>query len=189
MSDCVRVWAPRASRIEVIRNGHPMAAAAERDGWWTGPRLEANEAYAIRIDGGPPRPDPRSRYQPDGVHGPSRWIDPRALAPAPLRCHVPLREAVIYELHVGTFSEAGTFHGTCEHLDKLVELGVTHVELMPVAQFPGTHGWGYDGVDLYAAHAGYGGPAGLHELIDQCHARGLAVLIDVVHNHLGPEGA
>ncbi len=162
---------------------------AQRGGWWLGPMLAPDEDYQISMDGGPPRPDPRSRYQPDGVHGVSRWIDPRGLAPSPLVRHVALRDAVIYELHIGTFSEAGTFHGAVEHLDKLVELGITHVELLPINQFPGKHGWGYDGVGLYAAHAAYGGPAGLRQLISQCHARGLAVLIDVVHNHFGPEGA
>ena len=173
----------------MVRNGEATQAVAERGGWWIGPALAPNDQYTIRLDGGEPRPDPRSRFQPDGVHGASRWVDPRGLTAAPLLRHIPLRDAVIYELHVGTFSEEGTFHGAVEHLDKLVELGVTHVELLPVAQFPGRHGWGYDGVDLYAAHAAYGGPAGLHELIGQCHARGLAVLIDVVHNHFGPEGA
>ncbi|MBL9018409.1 MAG: malto-oligosyltrehalose trehalohydrolase [Myxococcales bacterium] len=189
MTSRVRVWAPRASRIDVIRGSDPTPAAAERGGWWAGPVLAPGEDYAIAIDGGPPRPDPRSRWQPHGVHGASRWVDAGGLSPAPLACHIPLRDAVIYELHVGTFSRAGTFAGAIEHLDHLVELGITHVELLPVAQFPGTHGWGYDGVDLWAAHAGYGGPAGLHELIGACHARGLAVLIDVVHNHFGPEGA
>lgn len=183
----VRVWAPRASSVEVLCDSARIPASQERGGWWAGPVLAPGVDYAFSIDGGPPRPDPRSRWQPEGVHGPSRRSDP--VAPAPLARHVPLRDAVIYELHVGTFSKAGTFAGAVPYLDHLVALGVTHVELLPVAQFPGTHGWGYDGVGLWAAHAAYGGPDGLRELVGACHARGLGVLVDVVHNHFGPEGA
>lgn len=140
------------------------------------------------MDGGPPMPDPRSRSQPGGVHGPSQWIDLAPVGRTKFR-QVALQDALIYELHVGTFSAEGTFEGAISHLDHLAELGVTHVEIMPVAQFSGRHGWGYDGVDLFAPHAPYGGPRGLRALIDACHARGLAVLVDVVHNHFGPEGA
>jgi maltooligosyltrehalose trehalohydrolase len=190
MSERLRVWAPRASRVEVLVDG--TRVAAERDGeWWTGPTLEPYDEYAISLDGGPPRPDPRSRWQPEGVNGRSVWIDPSGLGLAhrpPFRA-LPLRDAIIYELHIGTFSRGGTFDFAIAHLDHLVWLGVTHVELMPVAQFPGTHGWGYDGVDLFAVHQPYGGPRSLRELIDQCHEHKLAVVIDVVHNHLGPEGA
>ena len=100
----------------------------------------------------------------------------------------PLSAAVIYELHVGTFTPEGTFEAAIERLDHLVDLGITHVELMPVAEFPGLRGWGYDGVDLYAPHHGYGGPEGLKRLVNACHTRGLAVLLDVVYNHLGPDG-
>jgi maltooligosyltrehalose trehalohydrolase len=124
------------------------------------------------------------------VHGASCWIDLGDRGPAPpYRRPTALRDAVIYELHIGTFTAAGSFDGAIERLDDLVELGVTHVELMPVAQFSGTHGWGYDGVDLFAAHAGYGGPSALRELIGHCQIRGLAVIIDSVLNHFGPEGA
>lgn len=168
-----------------------MPADREAEGWWRGPVLAQGDDYAFSLDGGPPRPDPRSRWQPHGVHGPSRWIDHevrRALAPTAF-APVPLRDAVIYELHVGTFAPAGTFAAVGAHLDHLVQLGVTHVEVMPVAQFSGDHGWGYDGVDLFAPHAAYGGPAGLHALVEACHERQLAVILDVVHNHLGPEGA
>ncbi|MBA3393070.1 MAG: hypothetical protein H0T89_10520 [Deltaproteobacteria bacterium] len=189
MQDAVRIWAPLAKRLDVLVGDQRLEVVREHGGWWRGPVLANGADYAISADAGPPRPDPRSRWQPAGVHGRSRWIEP-ASVPAPARfTQVPLRDAVIYELHVGTFSREGTFAGAIDHLDHLVELGVSHVELMPVAQFSGTHGWGYDGVDLYAPHAAYGGPAGLHALIAACHERKLAVLIDVVHNHLGPEGA
>ncbi|HEX5058899.1 MAG TPA: malto-oligosyltrehalose trehalohydrolase [Kofleriaceae bacterium] len=189
MNRSLRVWAPDAHRVDVVVGAEEQTAARESHGWWRGPRLHEGDLYWIRIDGGPPRPDPRSTFQPQGVHGPSCWLDTATLgAPGPAP-YVSLRDAVIYELHVGTFTQAGTFSSAVEHLDDLVELGVTHVELMPIAQFPGVHGWGYDGVDLYAAHTPYGGPPGLRDLIAECHARGLAVIIDVVHNHFGPEGA
>src|SRR5262249_14171365 len=140
------------------------------------------------IDGGAPLPDPRSRWQPEGVHGESRWFEPQPAQP--LRgAQVPLRDALIYELHIGTYTHEGTFSAAAHHLDHLVDLGVTYVELMPIAQFSGRHGWGYDGVDLFAAHSSYGGPEELRTLIDACHVRGIAVIVDVVHNHLGPEGA
>jgi len=189
MNRSLRVWAPDAHRVDVVVADAEQSAARETHGWWRGPRLHEGDLYWIRIDGGPPRPDPRSTFQPQGVHGQSCWLDTSTLGtPGPVP-YVSLRDAVIYELHVGTFTQGGTFSSAVEHLDELVELGVTHVELMPIAQFPGAHGWGYDGVDLYAAHAPYGGPRGLRDLIGECHARGLAVIIDVVHNHFGPEGA
>jgi maltooligosyltrehalose trehalohydrolase len=191
MSRPLRVWAPDAKRVDVVIGDIEQPATRDAHGWWRGPELHAGDLYWLRVDGGPRRPDPRSAWQPYGVHGPSCWIDTGtlgvdAVASPPF---VPLRDAVIYELHVGTFSQEGTFTAAVPHLDHLVELGVTHVELMPIAQFPGTHGWGYDGVGLYAAHEPYGGPRALRELISACHARGLAVVIDVVHNHFGPEGA
>lgn len=161
----------------------------EAHGWWRGPRLHEGDLYGIRVDGGKPRPDPRSTSQPQGVHGPSCWLDTSTLGAARPAFYTPLRDAVIYEMHVGTFTQGGTFASAAEHLDDLVELGVTHVELMPVAQFAGAHGWGYDGVDFYAVHAPYGGPNGLRDLIAECHDRDIAVIIDVVHNHFGPEGA
>ncbi|HTL35626.1 MAG TPA: malto-oligosyltrehalose trehalohydrolase [Kofleriaceae bacterium] len=182
------LWAPRAHRIDVVVGETRIPMVQTGDGWWEGPELVEGQRYAISLDGAPPCADPRSRWQPDGVNGASCWIEPQ---PAPRgRFHpVALRDAVIYELHVGTFSQEGTFAGAVAHLDHLVRLGVTHVELMPIAQFSGAHGWGYDGVDEFAPHAPYGGPHGLRELIRQCHAHGLGVIIDVVHNHFGPEGA
>ncbi len=185
------VWAPRANRVEYVVDGRAVSAVARGDGWWDAPFAEPGRHYAISLDGGPARPDPRSTWQPQGVHGPSSWIDLPAMGQVPplVTPQVPLRDAVIYELHVGTFTEGGTFESAIAQLDHLVALGVTHVELMPVAQFSGGHGWGYDGVDLFAAHSPYGGPRGLRELIGHCHARGLAVLIDTVLNHFGPDGA
>jgi maltooligosyltrehalose trehalohydrolase len=190
MSRPLRIWAPLAGRVDFEISGARVAATREVDGWWRGPTVAGGTRYAICLDGGPPRPDPRSPWQPDGVHGASCWIDLGDPGPAPLyRRPVALRDAVIYELHIGTFTAAGSFDAAIARLDSLVELGVTHVELMPVAQFSGTHGWGYDGVDLFAAHTGYGGPSALRELIGQCQTRGLAVIIDSVLNHFGPEGA
>jgi maltooligosyltrehalose trehalohydrolase len=189
MDRSLRVWAPDAERVDVVVGDETHAASSDGHGWWRGPQLHDGDLYWIRINGGDKRPDPRSTYQPHGVHGPSCWLATATLGAPPPPPHVPLRDAIIYELHVGTFTQGGTFASAVEHLDDLVALGVTHVELMPIAQFPGHHGWGYDGVDLYAAHAPYGGPRGLRDLIAECHARGLAVIIDVVHNHFGPEGA
>jgi maltooligosyltrehalose trehalohydrolase len=186
----LRVWAPSASRVELEVAGERRPLTPEEGGWWTGggtPR--PGEDYAFVLDGGRPLPDPRSPWQPHGVHGASRAVDHAAFRwrnesfRAP-----PLGGGVVYEMHVGTFSAAGTFDGAIAHLDHLVDLGATHVEIMPVAAFPGVRGWGYDGVDLWAPHAPYGGPEGLKRLVDACHGRGLAVLLDVVYNHLGPSG-
>jgi maltooligosyltrehalose trehalohydrolase len=145
--------------------------------------------YGFSLEGGPVRPDPRSASQPDGVHGASEVVDHGAFRWTDTEWRgCSLRGAAIYELHVGTFSAAGTFDGVVEHLDHLVDLGVDAVELMPVVEFAGRRGWGYDGVDLFAPHHAYGGPDGLKRLVDACHGRGLGVLIDVVYNHLGPSG-
>lgn len=181
------MWAPRATRVALVRGEHSEMMVSDAGGWFSGPVLADGEEYMFSVDGRSPQPDPRSRWQPHGVHGPSVWLSPLA-PPAPCTRAVPLRDAVIYELHVGTFSPAGTYTGVIARLDHLVELGVSHVELMPIAQFPGTHGWGYDGVSLFAPHAGYGTPHELRALVEACHVRGLAVIIDVVHNHFGPEG-
>ncbi len=189
-----RVWAPRARQVELATAGHrrPMQAAADgrRDGWWqAGEPLAPGQDYAFVLDGGKPLPDPRSRWQPRGVHEPSRWLDPGRFIWDDAGWRPPAWDgAVIYELHVGTFTPAGTFTAVIERLDHLAALGVTHVELMPVAEFSGARGWGYDGVDLFAPHHAYGGPEGLQQLINACHRRGLAVILDVVYNHLGPAG-
>ncbi|MCU1376478.1 MAG: malto-oligosyltrehalose trehalohydrolase [Actinomycetia bacterium] len=186
-----RVWAPKPERVELDLGGRLVEMARDERGWWSVdvPDAGHNTEYAYRLDGGPPRPDPRSASQPEGVHGASRVVD-HSLFPwtdqSWTGAHLP--SAVVYELHVGTFSHEGTFDGAIQHLDHLVELGVTAVELLPVAEFPGHRNWGYDGVDLYAPHSAYGGPDGLKRLVDACHHRGLAVILDVVYNHLGPEG-
>ncbi|HVA86312.1 MAG TPA: malto-oligosyltrehalose trehalohydrolase [Candidatus Saccharimonadales bacterium] len=187
----IRVWAPTPESVELDVAGRRVPMTPEPDGWWSASGEDATSAdYGFVLDGAEPvLPDPRSAWQPNGVHGPSRLVDHAAFRWTDQRFRAPpLSEAVIYELHVGTFSEAGTFDGVVEHLDHLVRLGITHVELMPVNEFSGERGWGYDGVDLFAPHHAYGGPDGLKRLVDAAHARGLAVLLDVVYNHLGPVG-
>jgi maltooligosyltrehalose trehalohydrolase len=159
-------------------------------GWWTAPvELPPGTDYRFVLDGEGPLPDPRSPWQPAGIHGPSRIVDHDAFSWTDAAWQpTPLVDAVIYELHVGTFTPRGTFDAAIDRLDELAELGITHLEVMPVAEFSGDRGWGYDGVDLFAPHHAYGGPAGLKRLVDAAHAVGLAVLLDVVYNHLGPEG-
>ncbi|SDP35283.1 maltooligosyl trehalose hydrolase [Nakamurella panacisegetis] len=190
-----RVWAPRAARVDLVLQdqgaGTDIAMAGSDDGWWAA-RVETDDLvrYGFRLDGADDvRPDPRSLRQPDGVHGLSatfdrtahRWQDSdwtgRQLA-----------GGLIYELHIGTFTAEGTFDAAIGKLDHLVSLGVDFVELLPVNGFNGVHNWGYDGVLWYAVHEAYGGPAGYQRLVDACHQRGLAVIQDVVYNHLGPSG-
>jgi maltooligosyltrehalose trehalohydrolase len=185
------LWAPRSSRVEVDVDGRRLPMAPVGGGRYEAEVADAGPGtrYAFVLDGGEPLPDPRSMSQPDGVtglsevvdHGAFRWTDHEWRG-----FHLP--SAVLYELHVGTFSPEGTFDGVIGRLDHLVDLGVTAVELMPVAEFPGARGWGYDGVDLYAPHHSYGGTDGLKRLVDACHANGLGVVLDVVYNHLGPAG-
>jgi maltooligosyltrehalose trehalohydrolase len=187
-----RVWAPRCRSVEVVVEGRrPVRVAAAAEGLWevTLPGIGPGTRYRFRLDGERYRPDPVSRWQPEGVHGPSAVVDPHAFAwtDAGFPGHA-LRDLVFYELHVGTFTAAGTFEAAIPRLGGLVELGVTAVELMPVAEFPGSRNWGYDGVHLYAPQSTYGGPAGLRKFVDACHAVGLSVVLDVVYNHLGPEG-
>ena len=185
------VWAPRAMSVEVeLPEGcRPLTEGLR--GYWSLPEpgLSDGVRYRLRLNGGSSIPDPRSARQPEGVHGPSVIVDHSAFTWTDSEFKPPpLAHAVIYELHVGTFTPEGTFLAVIERLDHLVALGVTHVELMPVAEFPGEHGWGYDGVALFAPHHAYGTPHDLKRLVDACHARGLAVLLDVVYNHLGPDG-
>lgn len=187
-----RVWAPHVKRIDLVLSGsgrvEPMIPLecgyyeTILDGAPPGTQ------YMFRLDGERDRPDPCSRFQPDGVHQASEvvgrdfeWTD-AAFQPQ------PLREAVFHELHIGAFTEEGTFDAAISDLDRLVELGITHVEVMPVAAFPGTRNWGYDGVSPFATQASYGGPVAFRRFVNACHERGLGVALDVVYNHLGPEG-
>lgn len=188
-----RLWAPKAKKLSVKIGDtqHPMTGPDEM-GWWKA-SVEAAQPgtdYAFMLDEDTTAyPDPRGLWQPNGVHGPTRLFDHTAFAWSDDRWQgPPLSGAVIYELHVGTFTAAGTFDAAMERLDYLSEFGITHVELMPVVEFPGKQGWGYDGVALFAVNNLYGGPDGLKRFVDACHARGLAVLIDVVYNHFGPVG-
>ena len=207
-----RVWAPRVKKVEVhivapfdrfvaaepvapgaamVASSGAAAASAAGAGGYHEVTIEGvapGARYKLRLDGREERPDPASRLQPEGVHGASEivgrdfaWKDGqwRGLA---------LKDYVIYELHVGTFTNEGTFDAIIGRLDELRELGVTAIELLPIAQFPGTRNWGYDGVQPYAAQHSYGGPLGVKRLVDACHARDLALVLDVVYNHLGREG-
>ncbi|MFN0070556.1 MAG: malto-oligosyltrehalose trehalohydrolase [Chloroflexota bacterium] len=186
-----RVWAPVAQSVTLNLDGERYQMTAAARGWWSLnlPNCDPVASYAFILDDTEPLPDPRSHSQPEGVRGHSRlvfheqfaWTDSTWQPPA-------FSSAIVYEMHVGTFTPLGTFDSAIERLDHLVDLGVTHLELMPIAEFPGTRGWGYDGVDLYAPHHAYGGPDGLKRLVNACHARGLAVILDVVYNHLGPDG-
>lgn len=187
-----RVWAPQAERLRVQVNGKKFPLQAVAGGWWQADVEEAGPGtdYAYFIDDEDlALPDPRSMWQPNGVHGASRVLDHAAFAWSDAGWQAPpLSSAVIYELHVGTFTPEGTLDAAQQKLDSLRELGITHVELMPMNAFPGRQGWGYDGVDLFAPHEPYGGPDALKRFVDACHIKGLAVLIDVVYNHLGPSG-
>jgi maltooligosyltrehalose trehalohydrolase len=186
-----RVWAPHAQRVALALRGERHAMAPGARGWFSleVPGDVAGADYAYVLDGGEELPDPRSPAQPSGVHARSRVVDHAAHAWQDAGFVArPLVEAVLYELHVGTFTLEGTFDAAIGKLDHLRDLGVSHVELMPVSSFEGAHGWGYDGVDLFAPFAPYGGSEGLKRLVDACHARDLGVILDVVYNHLGPSG-
>ncbi|MCW2584729.1 MAG: maltooligosyl trehalose hydrolase [Frankiales bacterium] len=181
-----RVWAPDAQRVALVADGDvvPMSRAA---GWWES--VASCVDYGFSLDGGPVRPDPRSAWQPDGVHELSRVYDHDVFAWTDQQWRgVPLAGAVLYELHVGTFTAEGTFDAAIGKLDHLVDLGISAVELLPCNAFDGRWGWGYDGVAWFAVHEPYGGPDGLKRFVDAAHARGLGVVMDVVYNHLGPAG-
>ncbi|MBK5995754.1 malto-oligosyltrehalose trehalohydrolase [Streptomyces microflavus] len=185
------VWAPEADTVvlEAAEVRYPMERDPEREGWWSaGAEAVDGERYGFRVDDGPLLPDPRSRRQPDGPDGPSAVVDQGAYAWREGWAGRRLNRAVLYELHVGTYTPEGTFDAAAARLGHLAELGVTHVSLMPVCPFPGTNGWGYEGVSLWAVHEPYGGPEGLKRFVDTAHGLGLGVILDVVHNHLGPSG-
>jgi len=187
----LRVWAPKPSNVVLDLGNQQLPMRPEKGGWWSigTELLKPGVDYAFRLNGGTPIPDPRSPWQPAGVHRPSRMVDHSAFCWRDLGWNpAPLSTAIIYELHIGTFTPDGTFDAAIKQLSHLTELGITHVELMPVAEFPGDRGWGYDGVDLYAPHHVYGGPDGLKRLVSACHERGLAVILDAVYNHFGPSG-
>jgi maltooligosyltrehalose trehalohydrolase len=190
------VWAPRVESmtLEILdpaRAGKGIAMAPLERGYFRSvvEGIGNGARYRFLLDGKTARPDPASHLQSEDVHSPSTLVD-HDLFPWTDSCFrpVPLSHYIVYELHVGTFTPEGTFDGVLSRLDHLVDLGVTVLELMPVAQFPGDRNWGYDGVYPFAVQAGYGGPEGLKRLVDACHGRGLSVILDVVYNHLGPEG-
>jgi maltooligosyltrehalose trehalohydrolase len=190
-----RVWAPRSRRaaVELVSRGgenklHELEA--ENDGYFSAliPEARAGMLYKIRLDSGS-FPDPASRFQPDGPHGPSQIVDPSAFRWTDSNWRgVDLERQVIYEMHLGTFTPEGTWRSTMEQLPELARLGITTLEVMPVAEFPGRFGWGYDGVDLFAPTRLYGSPDDFRAFVDRAHALGLAVILDVVYNHIGPDG-
>ncbi len=184
------VWAPLPKKVELQLNGKVSLMTRNEGGWWTAEALaKVGDNYGFIVDGAGPFPDPRTPLQPDGVHKLSRVVDQNAFQWTDKNFQSrPLSSAIIYELHIGTFTSQGTFLSTIEKLDHLISLGITHVEFMPVIEFSGNHGWGYDGVALFAPHHAYGTPDDLKKLVDACHARDLAVILDVVYNHLGPSG-
>jgi maltooligosyltrehalose trehalohydrolase len=187
------VWAPKARKVELsIVSPNRMRVPMETDGsgyhWAVPAGVKPGALYFYRLDGKLERPDPASRRQPKGVHGPSAVEDPAFAWHDGAWKGLPLERHVVYELHVGAFSKPGTFAGVVSRLDTLADVGVTALCLMPVAQNPGRRNWGYDGVYPFAVQESYGGAAGLKRLIDAAHGKGLAVILDVVHNHLGPEG-
>lgn len=190
MLETLRVWAPRAAKVSLVTDGsdHPMVAAG--GGWWTVPTPDGLRDYGFRLDDDETvRPDPRSRWQPDGVDGPTRAFDPAQYRWGDQAwTGRPLAGSIVYELHVGTFTPDGTLDAAAGKLDHLVSLGVDMVELLPVNAFAGTHNWGYDGVLWFAVQDSYGGPQAYQRFVDACHRRGIGVIQDVVYNHLGAGG-
>jgi maltooligosyltrehalose trehalohydrolase len=184
------VWAPTARHVALAVTGETIEMQRHDDGWWQSSRVARHgERYGFIVDGEGPFPDPRAPSQPEGVHALSEYVDHTRFAWTDQRWQAPpLASAVVYEMHVGTFTKPGTFDAAIDCLPHLVTLGITHVEVMPVNEFSGTRGWGYDGVDLFAPHHAYGGPDGFKRFVNACHTNGLAVILDVVYNHLGPAG-
>lgn len=187
------VWAPRALRVEVhvVSPSEQSFPLRSRPGGFHSAlveKVEPGARYFYRLDGMKERPDPASHFQPEGVHGPSEVVDTCFEWHDSMWRGLPLDDIIVYELHIGTFTPEGTLDAAISRLDELQSLGITAVELMPVAQFPGSRNWGYDGVYLFAVQNSYGGPHALKRFVDACHARGMAVILDVVYNHLGPEG-
>ncbi len=187
------VWAPFINKLDVhIVEPEERVIPLEKTGrgyhQGVAEDMEPGYCYFYRLDGQKEFPDPASRYQPAGVHGPSQIVNSNFLWTDSKWSGINLQDYLIYELHVGAFTREGTFNSIIPYLDELVELGVTAIELMPVAQFPGERNWGYDSVYLYAVQNSYGGPEGLQRLVNACHLKKLAVILDVVYNHLGPEG-
>lgn len=191
-----RVWAPRCRQIEVVFEGEgedpgPVELQAEGNGYFSGlaPAAHHGMLYRLRIDGADSYPDPASRFQPQGTHGPSQVIDCECFEWDDHEWQgLRLEGQVLYELHLGTFTDEGTWRSAADELERLVELGVTAVEVMPVAEFSGAFGWGYDGVDLYAPYHVYGTPDEMRRFVDRAHSLGLGVILDVVYNHFGPDG-
>ena len=188
-----RCWAPKPARLDVVLDPggtvHPLTRSA--DGYWTGvvPEASAGMTYRYQLDGHSLYPDPCSRYQPDGPHGPSLIVDPKGYTWRDREWPgLAMHGQVIYELHIGTFTSEGTFDAALTRLDVLKDLGITVIEIMPVAEFPGRWNWGYDGVGLFAPAHVYGDPEALKRFVDEAHVRGLGVILDVVYNHLGPDG-
>ncbi len=188
------VWAPQRQQVAVhiiSPSERLIPLSPNPQGYWSGQvtDLDPNSRYFYQLDHTLDRPDPASAWQPQGVHGPSALVDHQAFVWQDQHWSgLALEKYIIYELHVGTFTPQGTFHALTERLPDLLELGITALELMPVAPFPGTRNWGYDGVYLYGVHSTYGGPEGLKSLVNACHQAGIAVILDVVYNHFGPEG-
>jgi maltooligosyltrehalose trehalohydrolase len=189
-----RVWAPKRDRLEVITAGRCASLTREPDGegYFSGlvESLRAGDRYKLRLDGAEAYPDPASRFQPDGPHGESQVIDPTGFkwTDRDWRGASP-KGQILYEMHIGTYTPQGTFAAAAEQLPELVDLGITLVEIMPVAEFPGRFGWGYDGVDLFAPYHMYGAPDDFRALVDRAHREGIGVILDVVYNHFGPDGS
>lgn len=185
------VWAPKLQSLSLRLGNRDRPMQRHQDGFFTldAPEARHGDRYALVLDADRVRPDPASRRQPEGVHKPSQLFDPSRFhwTDRGFKGHA-LKELVIYELHLGTYTAEGTFSAAAEMLPELVDLGVTCVELMPVQPFPGNRNWGYDGVGMYGVHEGYGGPEELQRFVDRAHQLGLSVCLDVVYNHLGPEG-